>query len=107
MLKQFRFISATLALMLCLSAAAFGQGRAGDIEGTVTDSTGAVIPGATITVVSTGSTTGFRRTVTSNDEGRFRINQVAPGTYKLTIEAQNFATATRDVTVSVDRTAGA
>ena len=107
MLKNFRFISVALIAMLCFSAMAFAQGTTGSIEGTVTDSTGAVIPGASVKVQSTGTTTGLNRSVTANDEGYFILARVAPGTYKVTIDGNGFSTSTRNVTVSVDRAASA
>ena len=107
MLKQFRIITAALAVVLSLSVVAFGQGTYGSIQGTVTDSNGAVVPGATVEVVSTGSTTGFKRTFTTNEEGRFRVARIAPGTYNLTFESSGFVKVTREVSVFVDRTASA
>ncbi|MCB1025065.1 MAG: TonB-dependent receptor, partial [Acidobacteria bacterium] len=107
MTKNFRLVSVALALMLCFSAIAFGQGTTGSIEGTVTDSNGAVIPGATVTVESTGSTTGFSRTITANDEGYFILARVAPGTYTVRIESSGFSAKSKNVTVSVDRAANA
>ncbi len=103
MLKNFRFISVALTIVLCFSAIAFGQGTSGSIEGTVKDSTGAVIPGATVKVESTGSTAGFNRTVTADDEGYYIIARVPPGTYKVTINVDNFEPFSQNVTVVVDR----
>ncbi len=107
MLKSLRFFTVVLTVLLCFSAIALGQGRTGDIAGTVTDQTGAVIPGATVSVVSTGSTTGFSRTVTADENGYFIIAGIAPGTYKVTIQGGGFAKAERNVTVVVDKTASA
>lgn len=105
MLKIFRFTSVALALMLCFSAFAFGQGLTGDIEGTVSDQTGAVVPGATVTVENTSNTGGFKRTVTTNDNGKYFFGNVPSGTYKITITAGNFANASRNVTVVIDKAA--
>lgn len=106
-MKNFKFISVALTIVLCFSAIAFGQGTSGSIEGTVTDSTGAVIPGATVMVESTGSTAGFNRTVTSDSNGYFILARVSPGTYKITIEGTGFAKSERNVTVVVDKAANA
>jgi hypothetical protein len=100
MKKNYLFIKLLLALVLCLSAtAAFGQETTGSIEGTVKDAAGAVVPNITITVSSageaaTGTTTtgtgaGFRRTVTANDEGFFRLLQVPPGNYNVVTTASS------------------
>lgn len=92
-----------LSIVLCFSAMAFGQGRTGDIEVTVLDPNGAVVPGATVMVKSTRTTTGFSRTVTTNDNGTFRVPSVPSGTYNITIEAAGFKKTAQDVNVSVDR----
>ena len=80
-----------VSLVLCLSVVSFGQETTGSIEGTVKDPTGALVPNVSLTVTSakataTGTTTtgigaGFKRTITTNDEGFFRILQVPPGMY--------------------------
>ncbi len=105
MLKKFRFMPLALTFVLCFAAIAFGQSQFGDIAGTVTDNTGAVIPGATVTVTSTGSTTGFNRSVTTNENGRYFVADVRPGTYQISVSAPNFAETKKNVTVSVDITA--
>jgi hypothetical protein len=97
-----------------------GQRTTGDIEGTVKDPQGAVVPNVTITVVSvqggnqagstsgndTTVTSGFRRTVQSNDEGFFRVQQVPPGSYTVTTTAvSGFGEARYDnVRVALDTT---
>jgi hypothetical protein len=78
----------TLMFMLVLSFAIFGQTNKGGISGTVTDATGAVIPGATVTVVNTG--TKETTTITTSDEGTFSIRSLDPVTYRITVEAANF-----------------
>ncbi|MEZ5344392.1 MAG: TonB-dependent receptor [Pyrinomonadaceae bacterium] len=107
MLKNFKFMTVVASLLLCFSAIAFGQGTTGSIEGTVTDSAGAVIPGATVRIESTGSTAGFDRTITANDNGYFVVARLAPGVYKVTIEGNGFVSTTNNVTVAVDRAANA
>ncbi|HUF03492.1 MAG TPA: TonB-dependent receptor [Aridibacter sp.] len=102
MLSKFRFISVAL-LTLALSAFAFGQGTTGEIEGTVTDQTGAVVPGATVRVQSTGTTAGFSRTVTVDSNGYFIVPNLQPGAYTVTVESSGFDAFTRTVTVVVDK----
>ncbi len=85
--KNFKFISLSLALLLAFSAAIFGQRTTGTIEGTVTDPNGAVVPGISVTATSTGSTTGLKRTVTTDSQGTFRFSEVPPGSYDITTEA--------------------
>jgi hypothetical protein len=55
----------------------------------VTDPSGAVVPSATISIVSVD--TGAERTTTSDAQGRYTIQQVTPGTYKLTAKAPGFS----------------
>jgi Carboxypeptidase regulatory-like domain/TonB dependent receptor/TonB-dependent Receptor Plug Domain len=105
MKKTFNYIKAILVLTLCFSAIAFGQGYSGSIEGTVTDSAGAVIPGASVTVKNTGATTGFNSTVTTNGEGYYNFPRLAPGTYRVTVKATNFAEKSIDTSVVVDKAA--
>ena len=105
MLSNFRFISLVFATMLCFAALTFGQGTSGSIEGTITDSAGAVIPGATVTIVSTGTTTGFKATITTDDRGFYIIARVAPGSYKVTVKGNGFANSSKNVSVVIDRAA--
>ena len=63
----------------------------GGITGTVTDSSGAAIPGASVTVTNT-ATSGTRNT-TTNAEGLYTFPSLPPGTYELKVELQGFKTA--------------
>ena len=89
MYKKLTNLSSIFILILCLSILVNGQETTGSIEITVQDTTGAVVPNASVTVAAgtASSTTGFRRTVTTNDEGFQRILQVPPGVYTLTVAA--------------------
>jgi hypothetical protein len=89
MYKRFINLSSILVLTLCFCTLAFGQETTGSIEVTVRDTTGAIVPNASITVESSrtpnSSTAGFRRTATTDDEGFQRILQVPPGTYRIVV----------------------
>jgi hypothetical protein len=76
-----------LALAVALSTCLFGQ--TSSLAGTVTDPTGAVIPGAVVTIVNTE--TGLQREDKSDTQGRYTMEQLPPGTYKLTAKATGFA----------------
>lgn len=112
MRKKFEFISLVLALVLGLGVSALGQETSGNIEGTVKDATGAVVPNVAVTIkgstkegaVAAGS--GYSRTVTTNSEGFFRVLQVPPGTYVVTTEATaGFGGATyENVTIVLGKT---
>ena len=101
---NFRFMMVAMSLMLCLSAIAFGQRTTGNIEGTITDTANAVVPGVTVTIKSTGSTAGFNGTTTTNDSGYFQFTQVPVGTYDVATTLTGFESAKGTVTVSLDRT---
>jgi hypothetical protein len=99
--------------MFCFSAIAFGQATTGSIEGTITDPNGAVVPGIEVTIATrTGNptgietTVGYRRTVTTDDRGFFRVQQIPPGFYTVsTAEKSGFGAATfNNVEVVLDKT---
>ena len=93
MKKNMRFMIAILSILFCLIASAVAQETTGNIEGTVKDPTGAVVPNAAVTIrnltsttdasgtTTTGTSQGFNRTVNADAEGFFRVLQVPPGVY--------------------------
>src|ERR1700686_1668019 len=89
------------ALSLCLAVAGLAQStNSSDLRGTVTDSTGAVIPGATVTIVNTetGVTTGL----TTNSSGIYDSVSIRPGKYRITFGKDGFQKLVRDgVTLDV------
>ena len=70
----------------------------GDIDGNVTDPSGAAVVGATITAKN--DDTGYTRSTTTNQNGGYRVVELPPGRYTLTVEAQGFSTQTRHADVS-------
>ena len=84
-----------------LSLVAFAQETSGNIEGTVSDASGARVPNATVKVEGSA----FSRTTTSGGDGFFRVLQVPPGIYKVTVGASNFSNAVAEaVTVALGKT---
>ncbi|HUJ96092.1 MAG TPA: TonB-dependent receptor [Terriglobales bacterium] len=83
-----------LAGLFCLPPVV-AQQITGDITGVVTDSTGAVLPEVTVTVVS--QDTGLQRTTTTNAAGNYRIPELAIGKYKVSASAQGFKTSVQNV----------
>lgn len=79
-------------ILLSLISLSFGlpvfAQQTGSISGQVQDTLGAVVVGATITVVSSA---GQEKTATSNQSGDFTVNALAPGTYTVKVFATNFA----------------
>src|SRR5262245_36158238 len=98
--------SALLVVALMCATVAFGQAQsnAADIQGFVKDSTGAVVPNATVTARNPG--TNISRSTTTGDDGNYRIVNLPPGDYEITVEAPNFkkAVLTR-VTITVGQIA--
>src|SRR5262249_882236 len=86
-----------LALVLAVAPGAWAQLSTGNIYGTGTDESGAVLPGATITV--SGATIGGRST-TSGSQGDFRFLSLDPGHYKLVVALTGFTTVNREVIVA-------
>ncbi|OFW39666.1 MAG: hypothetical protein A3J28_12520 [Acidobacteria bacterium RIFCSPLOWO2_12_FULL_60_22] len=70
------------------------QAGEGSIQGTVTDTSGAVIPGATITV--TNMETNLQRTATSNSSGLFGASNLPPGRYRVQVSMAGFQTSVRE-----------
>src|SRR5215475_15119433 len=90
-----------LLLLLAICVPSFAQ-TLGTITGEVKDSSGALIPGVTVTV--TNKATNAVRTTTSNEVGLFDFPALAPGNYTVKSEIDGFKTATHDVELQVQQT---
>lgn len=90
-----------LVLLFC-AGVVLGQQSAGSLKGQVSDEFGGVIVGATVAAVNAN---GMAKTVTTNGEGNFVVNGLAPGKYTLKITAIGFASyENADVEASAGRT---
>ncbi|HXE34271.1 MAG TPA: carboxypeptidase-like regulatory domain-containing protein, partial [Verrucomicrobiae bacterium] len=89
---------AFLALLL-LPCVLLAQNPRGALRGTVQDLTGGRIASAKIVVLAGEST--FRREAASNDRGEFRIDDLVPGNYRVSVNAAGFAEAASEVHVNV------
>ena len=78
-----------------ISTLAQGLGSAGTVEGTVSDPSGAVIPGATATIYN--PVTGFNRTASTDSSGGFSFTNVPFNLYHMTVTATGFAPYVHDV----------
>src|SRR5678815_277280 len=89
-----KFIFSTAVLLCCvfLSLNAFAQTTDATVGGTVSDATGAPIPGVTITATNTG--TGIVKTALSNEAGAYNFPALQTGTYKFSAELTGFKTQT-------------
>ena len=96
-----KVILAGVVLLLSLSTSMFAQGNA-TLNGTVTDSTGAVIPSAVVT--ATNDTTGMATTRVTNESGNYEFTNLLPGLYTLTAEVPGFETGIyRNVELRADQ----
>ena len=82
------FVAVLLLLAFAAPAAAQGQAINGTIEGTVTDASGGVLPGVTVTVTNTD--TGDTRVVVTNESGLYRAPLLPLGSYRVSAELQGF-----------------
>ena len=72
-------------------------GNAGTVEGTVADSSGAVLPGATVKIIN--RVTNFTQTGTTDSNGAFRLVNVPPNRYHMEVSAPNFEKSEQDIDV--------
>jgi len=86
-----RFLVPVVAL-LSTALGAYGQTFRGAINGTVTDPTGAAVPGANVTATETA--TSAAHTTVSTGDGQFSFQDIQPGTYKVTVSATGFQQST-------------
>ena len=86
--RSILFFGLALAMAVLSCQPAWSQQETGSITGVVTDSTGAVIPGATVMAKSAG--TSASRTVQSGANGRYLIEALIPGVYDVTVTSGNF-----------------
>jgi carboxypeptidase family protein/TonB-dependent receptor-like protein len=88
-----------------VAAPAFAQKTTGDITGSVTDTTGGVLPGVAVNAVC--ADTGLTRTASSDAQGGYTIPELPVCVYRVTAELQGFKTITREVQVAVNAVAKA
>lgn len=99
-----RSVTRGFFLILLAAVAANAQFRA-SVQGTVTDATGALVPEATVTLKS--KETGRTQEVKTSGEGFYRLSELAPGRYTLTVEKAGFKKSTvEDLAVSAESVQG-
>src|SRR5580692_4746817 len=95
---------AVLALTAMFAVQMVGQSSlTGDIAGTVTDPSGAVVSGATVTAKS--ASTDVSQSTTTSASGAFRLPLLKPDTYRLTVTQSGFRTASQTITVAISAVA--
>jgi outer membrane receptor protein involved in Fe transport len=90
----FRLLPLILGLAAITTPLAFGQVVTGTLTGTVTDSTGATVPKATVT--ATNQATGASQSTTTTNDGIYNVPYLAPGSYRVTVEVPGFKKFARD-----------
>jgi hypothetical protein len=100
----FRLLLAFLAVIV-LARTASAQKTTGDITGSVADTTGGLVPGATVTALC--ASTGFSRVATTDTQGGFSLPELPVCVYKVTVELPGFKTVSREVQVAVNTVAKA
>jgi hypothetical protein len=94
-------VALTIAILLSLSGNAFSQAVTATLLGTVTDQTGAAVPGANVTIREIN--TNITRTISSNEEGNYVFSNLTPGNYNVEVEKSGFKkTVQNSVTVLVN-----
>ena len=97
---MFRFLFRTTFLIFVFgwaSVCASAQGTSGNLSGTVTDTTGAVIPGAAVTVL--GPVSGFRQVVQTDANGQFQLGNLPFNRYHVAVTVSGFQPASQDAAV--------
>src|ERR1043165_4524153 len=93
-----------LSVLGLLTTFAFAQGGTGELTGSVSDPSGAVVANATITLTNAG--TGDKRTTVTNSAGIYRFSAVTPGNYSLEASPKGFKTLkVANIVITVGATA--
>ena len=100
-MRTARNIFGLIIVWLFFGFPAVSQTTTSSIEGTVTDSNGALIAGAE--VKASGTTLASERSVTANEEGFFRLTALPAGIYTLTVSHTGFATSTSNIELTLNR----
>lgn len=94
-----KILLASFLVFLC-QANMFSQSATATLNGTITDSNGAVVPNVAVTVLN--SQTGLERKVVTNDNGYFSVPLLPPGNYTVTLERDGFSrTEIKDVVLNI------
>ena len=94
-------LMALVVVALSLATSAWAQTDTGRVTGAVTDSTGALLPGAAVTLTNTA--TGAVQTATSGNDGNYTFAAVTRGNYKVAAAATGFATASESFELQVSQ----
>jgi hypothetical protein len=95
------FMTGLLLAVLAATGFCFGQNLTGTINGVVKDTSGALVPGAKVTLAN-AATGMVARTVTTDKGGRYNAPSLLVGTYKITVQAEGFKTTVESVALNLD-----
>ncbi|HTF69084.1 MAG TPA: carboxypeptidase regulatory-like domain-containing protein, partial [Edaphobacter sp.] len=101
-LQCYKYLSCHVFIWICIivlpGQPLCGQGLTGQLSGTIADSSGGAVPGATVR--ATSSETGQQRSATTDTEGRFTFTELLPGNFTVSVEVGGFKKAEQSVRVS-------
>src|SRR5882672_3266914 len=93
-MRRVAHVAFVFGLLICVAGLGFAQNtNSGDIRGTVTDSSGAIVSGATVSVANLD--TGVTRELVTNDQGLYDTASILPGNYQLTFVKNGFGKLVR------------
>ena len=87
--RKLSALACILALVLLTGVSLFGQERSGELSGVVKDASGAVVPGATVSITNKATNRVF--TTKSGADGTYIARELEPGRYSVLFEAQGFS----------------
>jgi hypothetical protein len=96
-----RFFNILMLVLLMSTASCYAQFN-GNVQGTVQDQKGAVVPKATVTLMNVD--TAVTQTAFSNVSGVYRFDSLAPGNYTVSTTVQGFSTASVSFNLATDQT---
>ncbi len=96
-------VFAVLFLLSLCTATGFAQNATTSLRGVVKDPSGAVVPGATVTL--NAAATGQKLTTTSRGSGEYQLQQIPPAKYTITVTAPGFGSQTKKAELLVDQPA--
>ncbi len=99
--RQCSVVLVILSFWAAVPGLLFGQQLTGSVEGTIKDSTGAVIPDASVELANLD--TGIAQSASSGSEGTYRFNSVKPGAYKITASLKGFKTVSQNFNVELNK----
>jgi hypothetical protein len=101
--KAFTMFCAVLGMIFAIAGVSWAQSTRGSLSGSVSDSSGALVPGAQI--VAVGVDTGTRSETVSTSSGDFKFPELAIGRYDVTVTASGFSASTsKGVLITINST---